>query len=97
MSTLRSFKREMIRNQCYQKNRNTKAFKDEWERIHYGKTEEFDDEGNIISVKSNKVNKKKQRHYDDGRAYVRHLKAVKSFISNMKNNAQKSNVREKVC
>ena len=98
MSTLRSLHRGVIKNQYYQKNRNTKGFKNEWERIHYGRTEEFDDDGNVVSVKSNKIEKKKQKHYDDGKAYVRYFKAVKTFAENMRNKSQnKTNVREKVC
>lgn len=35
MSALRSLKREVIRNQCYQTNHNTKAFEYEWKKYHY--------------------------------------------------------------
>lgn len=97
MSTLRSLQRGAIKNKCYKKNGNTKAFNNEWERIHYGHIEEKDEEGNVIAtkLKKAKIEKKKQRHMDDGRAYTKYLKAWKSMIDNMK--ANKSNAREKVC
>lgn len=94
MSTLRKLQREVLRNQCYKKNGNMKSFNDEWSKLHYGKTEEVDEEGNVVAVKSKKVEKKVKKHYDDGRAYTKYLKAWKSMVDNMKT---KSNAREKVC
>lgn len=94
MSTLRSLQRKAIKNKCYKKNGNTKAFKNEWERIHYGK--EVDKDGNV-TMKTKKVEKPKQKHIDNGKAYMRHLKAMKSFVDNMKNQSKTTNAREKVC
>lgn len=94
MSTLRSLQRKAIRNKCYKKNGNTKAFNSEWERIHYGK--EVDKDGNV-TVKKVKTEKKKQRHLDDGRVYAKHLKSMKSFFDSMRNQAKSVNAREKVC
>lgn len=95
MSSLRRLKREVVKNKCYKENHNTRAFHHEWEKVHYGVTEEVDNDGNVVSAKSNKVEKKKQRHFDDGKNYVKYLKAWKSMIDNMRTN--KSNAREKVC
>ena len=95
MSAIRKLQRNVIKSKCYKNNGNNKAFKHEWEKFHYGQIEEKDDEGNVINVKTNKVEKKKQRHHDDGKAYTKYLKAWKSMIENMKTN--KSNAREKVC
>lgn len=92
MSTLRKLEREVIKNKCYKRNHNTKSFKHEWEKFHYG-VEENNEE--VKAVK--KSTKRKQKHFDDGKAYIKHLKAVKSFIDGMKNKTPKTNAREKVC
>ena len=95
MSALRRLQREAIRTQCYKKNGNTQAFKDEWEKVHCGKT---DDE--VSSIKIRKSEKPKKRHFDDGKAYAKHLKAVKAFIGNMQNKAQSNTntgAKTKVC
>lgn len=94
MSTLRKLQREVIKNQCYKRNGNKKSFKNEWDKFHYGE-EIVDDDGKVIVAKKTKVEKKKQRHFDNGKSYVKYLKAWKSMIDNMKTN--KSNAREKVC
>lgn len=95
MSAIRKLQRDVIRSRCYKQNSNKKAFKHEWEKFHYGQIEEKDNDGNVIGVKINKVEKQKRRHNDDGRTYMKYLKAWKSMIDNMKTN--KSNAREKVC
>lgn len=95
MSGLRSLQREVIRNKCYKENGNTKAFKSKWEKHHYGVVEEVDDDGKVVSTKTNKVEKRKKHHFDNGKSYVKYLKAWKSMFDNMKNN--KTNAREKVC
>lgn len=96
MSSLRSLQRGVIRNQCYKRDGHTKAFKDEWEKIHYGK--EVDNEGKV-SVKTKKVEKPKQTHFDDGKSYMKRLKAAKAFFESVKNKNGNSSTsaREKVC
>ena len=94
MSTLRSLKREIIKTQCYKQNGNKKTFKEEWEKVHYGKNV-VDDDGNVIKAKKEKVEKKKQNHFDNGKSYMKYLKSWKSMVENIKTN--KSNAREKVC
>lgn len=94
MSTFRKLEREVVKNQCYKRNHNKKSFKHEWENFHYGQNV-LDDEGNVLVAKKTKVEKKKQRHFDNGKNYMNYLKSWKSMIDNMK--AKKSNAREKVC
>lgn len=96
-SAIRKLQREVIRNRCYHENGNRQSFKDEWDKFHYGVTEEVDDDGKVVSVKSKKVEKRKKNHYDDGRGFVRHLKAMKAFADSMKNKVQNTNAKEKVC
>jgi hypothetical protein len=96
-STLRKLQRDVIRNKCYQRDGHTGEFKDEWEKIHYGK--EVDNEGKVVSVKSKKVEKPKQKHFDDGKSYVKYLKAVKTYIDSVRNKQTKANMnaKAKVC
>lgn len=95
MGTLRKLQREVIRNKCYKQNHNTKAFKHEWEKFHYGE-DVVDDDGNVVVSKKEKIEKKKQRHFDNGKNYTNYLKTWKSMVENMKAN-KSSAVREKVC
>lgn len=96
MSSLRRMKRNIVKNKCYKENHNIKAFHSEWEKFHYGVTGKvFDKEGNPVPEKPNKITKKKQKHFDNGKNYMNYLKAWKSMVENMK--ANKSNAREKVC
>ena len=95
MGTLRRLQREVIKSQCYKENGNKKAFKDRWEKLHYGVEEVENEESTVAKAKKVKnTEKTKKHHFDDGRAYVKHLKAWKSVIDNMKN---KTNAKEKVC
>ena len=96
-NALRKLQRGVIINQCYQRDGHKRAFNDEWEKVHYGK--ETDDEGKVVAAKKVKVEKKKQRHFDDGKSYVKYLNAVKSYIDGVKNKQNKSNTnaKAKVC
>lgn len=96
-NAIRKLQREVIRNRCYHENGNKQSFKDEWDKIHYGKTEEVDDDGKVISVKSKRVEKKKSGHTDNGKVFVRRLKAMKAFADSMRNKVQNTNAKEKVC
>lgn len=100
-NALRKLQRGVIINQCYQRDGHKRAFNDEWERIHYGKTEEVDEDGKVVSVKltKKKVEKPKQRHFDDGRSYVKYLKAMKTYIDGVRNKQSKANTnaKAKVC
>lgn len=92
MSTLRTLQRNAIKAQCYKKYGHRHAFKDTWEAIHYGK--EVDGDGN---VKTKKVEKPKQNHFDDGRTYSKYLNAAKTFANSVKNKKTTTNAKEKVC
>ena len=96
-SALRKLQRGVIMNQCYQRDGHKKGFEDEWEKIHYG--EKKDDDGNVVAAKKAKVEKKKQRHFDDGKSYVKYLKAMKTYIDGVRNKQSKANTnaKAKVC
>lgn len=97
-SSLRRLQRDVIRNKCYMRNGNKKSFKNEWEKFHYGEVEETNDEGEVIAVKSNKVEKPKKQHFDNGKSYMKYIKAMKAFAENVRNKSHnKSSAREKVC
>ena len=87
MSTLRKLEREVIRNQCRKENGNTKNFKKAWDDYHYKRTEEVDENGNVTSTRKRRTSKKKQKHNDNGKVFIKQLKAWKSFINNMKDKA----------
>lgn len=82
MSSFRKFQREVIKNQCYRKNGNTKNFKKEWDKFHSKRVETVDSEGNTVVTRKSSRNK---GHYDNGKLIVRQFKAMKSFIANLKN------------
>lgn len=96
--TFRKMQRKILKTQCYKNNHNTKAFASEWEKFHYGMVEETDDNDNKV-LKSKKVEKTKKRHFDDGKSYVKYLKAMKTYIDSVRNNQNKSNTnaKAKVC
>lgn len=96
-SAIRKLQREVIRNRCYHENGNKQSFKDEWDKFHYGKTEEVDDDGKVVAVKSKRAKKQNKSHADNGRVFVRQLKAMKAFADSMKNKVQNTNAKEKVC
>lgn len=100
MSSLRRLQRDVIRNKCYKRNGNKKSFKNEWDKLHYGVIEETNDDGEVVTVKSKKVEKSKQRHFDDGKSYLRYLKAAKAFAESVRNKSQNksnTNAKAKVC
>lgn len=82
MSSLRKLQREVIRNQCYRKNGNTKNFKAEWDKVHSKRVEMVDEHGNTVVTR--KKTSRKKRHNDNGKLIVRQLRAMKSFIANLK-------------
>lgn len=98
MSGLRSLQRGAIRNQCYKRDHHKRAFKDEWNKIHYGVVEETDND-KVVATKKKKVEKKKQRHFDDGKSYVKYLKAMKTYIDGARSKQSKANTsaKAKVC
>ena len=82
MSSLRKLQREVIRNQCYRKNGNTKNFKAEWDKVHSKRVETVDVKGNTVVTR--KASNKKKRHNDNGKLIVRQLRAMKSFLTGLK-------------
>lgn len=71
MSSLRKLEREVIRNKCYKRDGNTKAFKSEWEKHHYKE-----------DVK--RVEKKKKRGYMTGKQLLMQMKLMKKLFGAVK-------------
>lgn len=96
-NALRKLQRGVIMNQCYQRDGHKRAFNEEWEKVNYCK--ETNDEGEVIAAKKVKVEKKKQRHFDDGKSYVKYLKAMKTYFDGIRNKQSKANTntKAKVC
>ncbi len=87
MSSLRKLEREVIRNQCRSRNGNNKGFEKAWEDYHCKRTEKVDENGNVTSTRKKRASKK-QHHSDNGKFLVKQLKAMKSFINDMKDKAK---------
>lgn len=87
-SIVRSMQRDIIRQRCYKRDGNTKAFHKEWEKFHNPRVEVANTDGTVTS-KIKRTQKKKQRHNDNGKLFVKQLKAFKGFIDNLKNGAAK--------
>lgn len=79
MSTMRSLQREVIRNQCYKKNGNTKAFKSEWDKFHGARMEQATDNGTVVTRR--KTGQKKKRYHDNGKALIKTWQMMKKFIT----------------
>lgn len=87
MSNLRKLEREVIRNKCYQRDHNTKAFKHEWDKYHAKRVEVQNADGTTTSKILRNTAKKKQRHSDNGKLLVKQMKAFKDFITNLRKSA----------
>lgn len=84
-SMVRSMQREMVRQKCYKRDGNTKAFRAEWQKFHYPRVEATDKNGNVTS-KVKRVNQKRKRsHTDNGKVFIRQLRAFKQFVNGLKN------------
>ncbi len=79
MSAMRSLQREVIKNQCYKKNGNTKAFKSEWNKFHGARMEQLTEDGAVVVRRKN--GQKKKRHHDNGKALIKTWQLMKKFIA----------------
>lgn len=83
-SMIRSMQREMIRQKCYKRDGNTKAFHSEWEKFHNPRVETTDADGKVTS-KIKRTQKRKRTHTDDGRVFIKQLRAFKQFVNGLAN------------
>ena len=94
---MRKYERSIIRHQCIANDGNTKNFREEWKKYHDAKvkarTEQVDKNGKITSIRNKPISKK--RHYDNGKLWLRQLRAMKSFIASIKKKTAENNQSEK--
>ena len=94
--SLRSLKREVIRNKCYHRDGNYKSFADDWERFNYSRIEtENDDEIISESKRRGKKRKKIQHHLDNKREIFNMLVFTKDFINKKKEERKNKKELEK--
>lgn len=69
-SIVRSMQRDIIRQRCYKRDGNTKAFHSEWEKFHNPRVETTDTNGNVTS-KIKRTQKRKRIHTDNGKVFIK--------------------------
>lgn len=89
MSSLRGLARTVIRNQCYINDGNTNGFAEKWKEYHCPRTETTDKNGKIVSKRLFNQ-KKKCRHNDNGKVFVKQLKSFKAFLNTLKEKADET-------
>lgn len=82
-NAIRKLQRNVIKTKCYEENHNTKGFKKEWDKYHVERIEQSTANGTVVTRKRTGA-KKKQRHEDNGRIFMKKLKAMKNYIDNVK-------------
>lgn len=93
--TLRKLEREVVRNKCYERDGNKKAFKYEWDKFHSKRKESVNSDESVVSVRKKK-NTKNSKHSSN--VLAKQLKAMKSLASNVKEKIQnkKETTKQKV-
>ena len=90
--SIRKYEREIIRHRCIVRDGNAKAFHDEWKKYHDSKTkarvEQESDDGVVTSVRTKPTAKKKQRHYDNGKVMLKHMRAMREMFANIRKQAE---------
>ena len=95
---MRKYERAIVKARCIKRDGNTKAFSEEWKKYHDAKVktrvEQKSNDGKVTAVRNKPTTQKKQRHYDNGKVMLRHMRAMKEMLANMKKQA-KENKSEK--
>lgn len=60
-SMQRKLARGIVRNECYKRDGNIKAFRAEWDKVHYQRKETVNENGNIVSYLSRKGKKRNNK------------------------------------
>lgn len=75
-SMQRKLARGIVRNECYKRDGNIKAFRAEWDKVHYQRRESVDENGNTISYVSRKGTKR-----DNKVVIANKAKAIKAKLA----------------
>ena len=88
---MRKYERAIIRHRCIKRDGNAKAFPEEWKKYHDAKIktriEQQYNDGSVTAVRTKPTTQKKQRHYDNGRVMLRHMRAMKEMFANIRKQA----------
>lgn len=87
---MRKYERSIIRHKCIARDGNAKAFPEEWKKYHDAKvkarTEQVDKDGKVKAIRTKPITKK--RHHDNGKLWLRQLRAMREMFANMKKQAE---------
>ena len=84
MSRQRSIKRNMIKNHCYKRDGNMKAFKSEWLNYRYIQLDAKIKESDKNKEKIVNTSKKKKRHFSNSKTMIKQMKMMKETFNSMK-------------
>lgn len=89
---MRKYERAIIKARCIKRDGNAKGFPAEWKKYHDAKvkarTEQQSKDGKVTAVRTKPTTKSKQRHYDNGKVMLRHMRAMKQMFANMRKQAE---------
>lgn len=85
---MRKYERAIVKARCIKRDGNAKAFPEEWKKYHDAKVktrvEQKSKDGKVTAVRNKPTTQKKQNHYDNGKVMLRHMRAMKEMLANMK-------------
>ena len=81
-SYIRSMKRAMVREKCYKRDRNVKAFHSEWAKYCNEENKE------VKNHSKTKATSNKKYNIDNSKAMMRRMKTLKSKLAAVKNPAR---------
>ena len=88
---MRKYERAIIKARCIERDGNAKNFHAEWKKYHDAKVkariEQQSKDGKVTAVRNKPTAQNKQRHYDNGKVMLRHMRAMKQMLANMKKQA----------
>lgn len=89
---MRKYERAIIKARCIDRDGNAKNFPAEWKKYHDAKVkariEQQSKDGKVTAVRTKPTTQKKQRHYDNGKVMLRHMRAMKQMFANLRKQAE---------
>lgn len=89
---MRKYERAIIKARCIDRDGNAKSFPAKWKKYHDAKVkariEQQSKDGKVTAVRTKPTAQKKQRHYDNGKVMLRHMRAMKEMFANLRKQAE---------
>ena len=89
---MRKYERAIIKARCIKRDGNAKNFSAEWKKYHDAKVkariEQQSQDGKVTAVRTKPTAKKSQHRYDNGKTMIRHMRAMKQMLANIKKQAE---------